>query len=388
MRVAMLSKAVLVGTYQRKLEELARLPGVELIVIAPPAWRDSRGEVELERAFTEGYELVETPLALNGHFHTHFYPQLGRVLDIVRPQLVHVDEEPYNLATWQTMRWATTHAVPALFFTWQNLLRRYPPPFRWLEAYCYAHAAHAIAGNQVAAEVLRAKGFTRPISVIPQFGVDPDLFTMTSSPARRTSGLIIGYAGGLVPEKGVDTLLQAVALCHRQPGASQVPAPARLRIAGTGSQQDALAGLAGQLGLTGKVEFLGRLSSAEMPGFYRSVDVLVLPSRSTLSWQEQFGRVLVEAMASGVPVVGSNSGEIPHVIGDAGVVFPEGDAAALAEVLARLAGEPTQRAALAARGRNRVLAHYTQERIAEDTYAVYRQILQGTSLSEANDLSC
>jgi glycosyltransferase involved in cell wall biosynthesis len=70
------------------------------------------------------------------------------------------------------------------------------------------------------------------------------------------------------------------------------------------------------------------------------------------------------------------------------VVFPEGDDAALAEVLARLAGDPAQRAALAARGRDRVLAHYTQERIAEDTYAVYRQILKGTSLGDPNDLSC
>jgi glycosyltransferase involved in cell wall biosynthesis len=371
----MLSKAVIVGIYQRKLEELARLPGVELTVIAPSAWRDSRGAMRLERAFTRGYRLLETPLAFQGHYHTHFYPQLGHILDAVQPEIVHVDEEPYNLATWQAMRWATQHSVPALFFTWQNLVRRYPPPFRWIESYCYAHAAHAIAGNQSAAGVLTAKGYRGPISVIPQFGVDPDLFTWQRPEHRPSQGLVIGYAGGLVPEKGVDTLLRAVALCCQRDWSEHGPTSYRLRIAGTGPDQAMLAGLAAQLGLTSQVEFLGRVASAEMPEFYRNIDVLVLPSRTTRSWKEQFGRVLVEAMASGVPVVGSDSGEIPHVIGDSGIVFPEGDVAALASLLARLAADPGQRATLAARGRARALARFTQRRIAEATYAVYLDIL-------------
>lgn len=386
MRIAMLSKAVVVGIYQRKLEELARLPGVELTVIAPSAWRDSRGVVRLERAYTEGYRLIETSLALKGHFHTHFYPQLGRILDDVQPELVHVDEEPYNLATWQAIRWATAHSVPALFFTWQNLLHYYPPPFRWIESYCYANSAHAIAGNQDAAGVLTAKGYHGPISIIPQFGVDPDLFTAQRPADNPEEGLVIGYAGGLVPEKGVDTLLRAVALCH-QPGRSEhSPAPWRLRIAGTGPEQGILAGLAAQLGLANQVDFLGKLSSAEMPGFYHSIDVLVLPSRTTRSWKEQFGRVLVEAMASGVPVAGSNSGEIPHVIGDSGIVFPEDDVAALAALLAQLAADPARRAVLAAHGRARVLARYTQQRIAQATYAVYRDILHepGASAVESS----
>ncbi len=141
MRVVMVSKAVVVGAYQRKLEELARLPGVELTVLAPPVWRDSRGETHLERTFVEGYQLLETPIALNGHFHAHFYPELSRELNQLQPDIVHIDEEPYNLAAWQAMRWAVRHGRPALFFTWQNLNRRYPPPFNWMERYNYRHAA-------------------------------------------------------------------------------------------------------------------------------------------------------------------------------------------------------------------------------------------------------
>jgi glycosyltransferase involved in cell wall biosynthesis len=90
---------------------------------------------------------------------------------------------------------------------------------------------------------------------------------------------------------------------------------------------------------------------------------------------EQFGRVLIEAMACGVPVVGSDCGEIPHVIGDAGLVFPENDAAALRSCLVQLMREPETASRLVRQGRERVLQQFTQESIAARTVAVYREIM-------------
>jgi glycosyltransferase involved in cell wall biosynthesis len=375
----MLSKAVVVAAYQRKLEELARLPGMELVVLTPPVWRDSRGETHLDRVYTTGYDLVTTSIALNGHFHAHFYPRLGHMLEAAQPDLIHVDEEPYNLATWQALRWAARHGRPALFFTWQNLLRRYPPPFGWIERYSYRHSAHAIAGNQEARQVLLAKGYLGPVTVIPQFGIDPQLFDHTvqsplvpPSPQHR---LTVGYAGGLVPEKGVDTLLHALAICQRAAGDAD-GLSCRLLVAGGGPQQADLEHLAAQLDLGQHVIFLGRVGSTSMPAFFASIDVLALPSRTTPTWKEQFGRVLVEAMACQTPVIGSDSGEIPQVIGNAGLIFAENDAQALASQLLRLSTDTALRAELARRGRARVLAHFTQERIAAATYQVYRQMLE------------
>jgi glycosyltransferase involved in cell wall biosynthesis len=113
-----------------------------------------------------------------------------------------------------------------------------------------------------------------------------------------------------------------------------------------------------------------------MPGFYQQADILVLPSRARRNWTEQFGRVLIEAMACEVAVVGSSTGEIPHVIGEAGRVFPEDDVSILAEILSELVASASLRQSLGRQGRERVLAQFTQEQVAMDTVTLYREILQ------------
>ena len=337
----------------------------------------------LERAHTQGYDLIVAPLAFNGQFHLHFYPTLGRLLRQLRPDILHMDEEPYNLATWLALRQGQAVGARCLFFTWQNLVRRFPPPFDHFERASFRRASHAIAGNPTAVEVLRTKGYRGPITVIPQFGVDPNIFsprpvdahppTQNGDPSSfvvRPSSFIIGYAGRLVPEKGVDVLLAA---CATLPPALDWT----LHLLGDGPEQ-------GRLAATRRgswVSSAGSLSWAacpptQTPQFYRTLDVLVVPSLSRPNWVEQFGRVLTEAMACGVPVVGSRSGEIPWVIGDAGRIFPEGDAGALADILAELAGDQAQRSALAAAGRARVLSHFTQAQVASATAVVYREMMR------------
>ncbi len=365
-RVLMLSKACLVGIYQRKLEEMARL-GLDLLVIVPPSWRDERGETRLERAFTAGYRLETAPIAFNGSFHLHWYPGLGRRLRAFRPHIVHIDEEPYNLATWQALWHARRAGARTLFFSWQNIARGYPPPFAWGERWTLARVDHAIAGTDGAAQVWRAKGYRGPLTVIPQFGVDADLFAPGAETPPRP--FTIGYFGRLVEEKGLALLLRA---------AAALPDPDwRLLLVGGGPQRAALVALAQQLGLGARVQFRDLVPSAEMPALYRAVDALALPSLTRPNWKEQFGRVLIEAMASGVPVVGSDSGAIPEVIGPAGLVFPEGDAAALTVHLARLQADPELRARLGQQGRARALARYTHHRVAAATVEVYRALLAG-----------
>jgi glycosyltransferase involved in cell wall biosynthesis len=380
MRILMISKACLVGTYQRKLEELARCPGVELTVVVPPSWRDARGELRLERAHVTGYELVVERIVFNGQHHLHFYPGLARRVTRLRPEVIHADEEPYSLVTFQALQLAGRAGARGVFFSWQNICKNYPPPFSWIERTNLGRADYCIAGNQAAAAVWRAKGFRGPIAVVPQFGVDPELFSPPPprGPGSRPPGrgLVIGYAGRLTEEKGVDLLLRA---------AARLPGEWRLAIAGSGPQRAALEQLAAELGIAGQVSFDAWLPSAQMPAFFRQLDVLVLPSRTRPGWKEQFGRVLVEAMACEAVAVGADSGEIPRVIGDAGLVFPEDDADALAADLVRLMRDDALRAELGRRGRARVLAHFTQEQIARRTYAVYQALVPDGSPAQVTN---
>lgn len=370
MKVLLISKALVVGAYQRKLEELARQPEIELVAVVPPSWRAGRfgPATTLERAHTAGYELIVAPVRFNGDFHLHYYPTLARILAEARPDVLHIDEEPYNLATWLALRAAQPRDIPGLFFTWQNLKRAYPWPFRHFEQANYHMARYAVAGNPTAASVLRQKGYAGPLAVIPQFGVDPALY----APEPRATSIkrqdaVIGYAGRLVPEKGVDVLLRACA---------GLRGDWRLEILGEGPERPRLMALARELGIDSRAQFLGQVPSTEAPDYYRRMDILVLPSLSRPNWVEQFGRVLIEAMACGVAVIGSASGEIPWVIGDAGLTFPEGDADALRATLAGLLADETRRRELAQQGRARVLAHFTQAHIAEATAAVYREMVR------------
>jgi glycosyltransferase involved in cell wall biosynthesis len=391
-RVLLVSKALIAGAYQRKAALLARM-GVDLTVVVPPYWKDDAGrkapleQASLDEARPEGaladgeeggggggYRLVVEPMALNGHFHTHFYPHLAARVREVRPQILHMDEEPYNLATAQAFWIARRAGARPLFFTWQNLVRRYPPPFRWMERYCYGVAAGALAGNGEAVEVLRRKGYRGPAWVVPHpsVGIDEGQFYCRAPKGEPAGGegrerpFTVGFVGRLRPQKGAHLLVQAV---------GALGGDTRLELLGWGPEEGRLRALADEVGLGDRFAIHQALPSERVPEFLSRLDALVLPSLTFPNWKEQFGRALTEAMACEVPVVGSDSGEIARVIGDAGLVFPEGDVVALSACLRRLRDDPGLRRELAARGLARVRAAFTQEQIARQTLEVYREVL-------------
>ena len=366
MRVLMISKPMIASAYRTKLEAIARHPDVDLTVVVPPHWRDDAGrKLPLEPGHTDGYRLVVEPMAFNGHFHYHFYPTLHRVFRHVKPDLLHMDEEPYNLSTLQGFALARAAGAKPIFFTWQNLLRRYPPPISWLEQIIYRTSAGALAGNADAVDVLRAKGFNGKTWLIPQFGVDPDLFKPDPELQSRPHPFTVGFVGRLRERKGAHLLVEAVAALNDD---------TRLELLAWGEEEPRIRALGAQLGLGDRLQIHPGVPSEEVPVFLNRLDVAVMPSIEIESWKEQFGRVLVEAMACGVNVVGSDSGEIAHVIGDAGLVFTMGDSAALAGCLRRLRDDPQLRSALREKGLLRVRGLYTQRAIADQTVTAYREL--------------
>lgn len=370
MQVAFVSKTFVAETAQRQLEWLARQPGVDVTLFTPDTWHSDDGRLlHFVPRFTMNYAYRCLPLRHNGSYHLYLYRGLRQELERLGPELIHIDEEPYNLAGAQAQHIATRLGVPTIFVAWQNRFRVYPPPFAQIERYNYARTACIIAGNTGAAEVLRRKGYGGTLATFSLHGVDPALY----APLPRTGSagdMVIGYIGRLVLYKGVGLLLEALA---------GLPVGCRLRLVGSGPDEAALRQLAQRLGLAERVQFMRAVPTTEVPRVLAEVDVLVLPSLSRPNWTEQFGRVLIEAMACGVPVVGSDAGEIPHVIGAAGLVVPEGDVTALRAALLTLACDPQQRATYGWQGRDRVLACYTQEQVARRIAGVYAEVLGRSS---------
>ena len=362
----MLSKALVVGTYQRKAEELAALPGVDLTVAVPPVWQEPGvGPAPLEQRYTAGYRMAVLPMWLNGHFHLHFYPGLRRLIELIKPDVIHIDEEAFNFATFQAMQLGVQHRAKCCFYNWANIDRRYPPPFSTFERYTLRHAAAAIAGNHEAAAIIERHGYEGPIHVLPQFGVDPELFHPAAEPLPEEP-FWLGYFGRMVASKGVLDLIEAL---------PYTPEQVRLLLIGDGELMPQIEARIAQLDLQHRVVIKPRVPSGEIPAEMRRLHAFVLPSHTTPRWKEQFGRVLIEAMASGVPPIGSSSGEIPHVIDEAGLIFQEGDIAQLAAAIRTLVERAELRLELARKGRQRALDHYTQRALAQQYYAVYEQML-------------
>jgi glycosyltransferase involved in cell wall biosynthesis len=366
-KVLYVSKALVVAAYRAKLRELRRL--VDVSAVVPNRW----GGTAVEPGAADDDVVQLRPVLLPGWNSLHVYPRLGDVLDRERPQLVHVDEEPFSLAALQLVELARRRRIPAVFFAWENVDKWLPAPLLVTRRRVLHRAAGAIAGTPAAAEMIRRHGYAGPLAVIPQFGVDPEAYSPDEADRELTRGALgiaprdfcAGFAGRLVPEKGVDVLVDAVGALPW----------ARLLILGDGPHRDRLEARALLVGAGERTTFAGPVPSTEMPHWLRALDVLVLPSRSTPRWSEQFGRVLVEAMACGVPVIASRSGEIPHVVGDAGILVPEDDPPALRAALTELAADPERRARLAARGRERVLRSFTHAHIARGTASFYESLV-------------
>jgi glycosyltransferase involved in cell wall biosynthesis len=177
---------------------------------------------------------------------------------------------------------------------------------------------------------------------------------------------VLGYIGRLKEEKGLMTMVEALTM---------LPSYCQAVFIGFGPLKSALQKRAQELGVAPRVILRPGVATAEVPFQLQQMDVMILPSLTRPHWKEQFGRTLAEAMACETPVIGSDSGEIPNVVGDAGLIFKEGNAEALSHCVRRLLDERELPADLAARGRRRVLECYTPAHIAEQTYEVYRKIL-------------
>lgn len=369
MRVLRITHSSLTPALRQRERTLVRCyPDVDLEVVTAKSWLEA--EMEVEAIADDLFRVRTARTYLSKHIQLFAYDPrpIIAALREHKPHLVDVSHEPFSVACAETLtlcNWFAPQA-PIVMHTNQNLPHKYPPPFNWLEQRAFRRVAAAYACSQTVVERLRAKGFEKPAPIIP-YGVDTAAFgPRPKGPGAPGRVLTIGFFGRMLPAKGLNVLVDALATLKDESW--------RLLLVGDGPEREVVERGLAENGLLDRAQFTGAISFDCVPDLFKQTDVLVMPTQTTKRFREQFGRVLVEAMASGVPIIGSTCGAIPEVIGDAGLVFPEGDAGALATSLRQILSDEGLRERLAQAGLARV-KQFSWERVAEKTYELYQQVM-------------
>jgi glycosyltransferase involved in cell wall biosynthesis len=365
-RVLAIATAFVVPENRAVFQSLADDFGCDVTLISPSEWVQTRyGETQrFDVAGETKPNFKVIPLRFGG-VRFEKYHGLSTEIKKTKPSIVVCAQEFNSISTVRCLGLTKTLSRNAL--TVSCSLQNVPNPrmrlrHRALNRVAFALSDGILASCIDAAKLLRSNGYRGHTKVIYPLGAacvhrsHPDRHDPTSP--RFT----IGFVGRLAAEKGIFDLLAAF---------SELNDDSHLLFVGDGPDRRQLEALAVERGLSSRVTFAGLVPREKLGTYYESMSVLVLPSRSTPSWKEQFGVVLAEAMVSGIPVIGSNSGAIPEVVGEAGFVFPEGDVASLAEHLRTLRDDARGRLALAASGRARGTAMYTPQAIASQLIDVF-----------------
>lgn len=373
LRILTIGHSYCVAMNRALIREVARDTELDVTVAAPSYFHGDLRPIELEPE-PSGSRLRIAPLdtTLSRYIHLFRYNSAGlkKLVREGRFDVVHAWEEPYVFAGYQIARALKNSPARFCFRTAQSYVKKYPPPFSHFEKVVLARAQGWIAGASLVREAMLRRGFPESKGRTLNLAVDLAEFQPMPADARTQVlaelGLqapVVGFVGRLTEAKGLDVLMQAM----EQVGGAR---PWSLLLLGSGEYKQKVQEWAARNGWTNRVKTL-LVKHGDMPRYLGAMDLLTAPSQTRKNWREQFGRMIIEAFACGVPVIGSDSGEIPFVIGDAGRVVAEADAAAWAGAIGELLDRPGTRADLRERGLARA-PRYSVATIARQYGEFYR----------------
>ena len=345
---------------QRDAGRLRYLPlagRLDVHLVVPKSWRQFGRDIQATPPAEPGIDVRLEPIWFRSagplKWYLHVYPGLPRIVREVQPQVLHLWEEPWSLVALEASLIKGDAAL--VLEVDQNILKALPAPFEAIRRFVLARADLILSRHADADGVVRAAGYKGPIYRIG-YGVNETVFHPPRTPRARLAGqpLRIGYVGRIIREKGLDDVLDAL-----------VEAPGTLAVMGEGKHVASLKAKAIGFDLTSRISWLPWRDQAGVGEFLRDLDVLVLLTRTTSDVREQFGRVLIEAQACGVPVIGSTCGSIPDVTGPGGWIVPERDPKAIAALLRRLTDHPDEVRQRRDAGIANVAQRFTFERTAQ-----------------------
>ncbi|MEG4286065.1 hormogonium polysaccharide biosynthesis glycosyltransferase HpsO [Microcoleus sp. A006_D1] len=389
MRILVASHTYIVDINREKFKILANLePDIEVTIVVPRRWKPGGVQNKIiETQFCQQGSFKVVPVSnfsQNNQGLLTFGTDIIKLLQEFQPQIIQVEQGSKSLAYTQLIILNKLLKLQAknILFTWWNLSYELKWPISVLENCNLQNTDGIIAGNLDGSKILHQRGYTGMMEVMPQLGVDETLFLPTGKDADLSLKLgieptdfVVGFVGRFVEEKGLLTLAESLAGLKKSSW--------KWLLVGQGKLRAHLEEKCIEWGISDRIIWIESVSHEAIPPYINLMNCLVLPSQTsykfktltTVGWKEQFGHVLIEAMACKIPVIGSDCGEIPHVIGDAGLVFPEGNAAVLRDCLRQLMERRELAADLGDRGYHRAMTNYTNKALAEQLLEFYKKLL-------------
>ncbi len=353
-------------------------------MIVPEKWVEGGQEITtMNRVINQKTSIVAIRTYLNMHGASYFYSPRKLLKEIrqFKPDLIHIHEEPWSLSAFQTILIKKAINKESKIIIDSAAINLYKKPvFKNIEAFVTRNADLFFARNSECKQTLEMRGCNKPIYFLSN-GVDEDLFYPINND-EEIQGLkdkynipkdkkIIGFIGRMIPEKGIDLFVEAANNLIKQ-GKRDF----HFIMVGNGPAKEAVYENIRKENLSEFITILNKVPSQKMPDIMNIIDLLVLPSYSTPTWKEQFGRVLVEAMSCGKAVIGSESGGIPEVIGDLSYIFKERDANDLASKIMNVMGNHSALTQAQFYGRQRVNSLFSWKSISSH----YIKVLKGEKL--------
>ncbi len=392
MKILVVSHTYIVDLNCEKLRELAKLNSrngepVEVTVVVPKRWRPGGVQnkiIEPEAKVEDNFRIVPiSNFSENNQGMLSFGWDLVKLLKNFRPDVIQVEQGAKSIAYAQLITLNKLLGLKAkmLFFTWWNMSYELKFPISTLEAYNLNNTDGVVVGNKDGFDVLRDRNYHNPMKIMPQLGIDESIFKPQQQPDLMQkydiseTDFIVGFVGRFVPEKGLMTLAKSLAGLKDQNW--------KWLILGRGPLEAELKQWAKDEDLEDRLILIESVPHADVPRYINLMSTLLLPSETTYEfktltaagWKEQFGHVIIEGMGSAIPVIGSDSGEIPNVIGEAGMVFPEGNVEELRERLHRLMTQPGLAKKIGQRGYEKAMKRYTNTALAKEQLRFYEELL-------------
>jgi glycosyltransferase involved in cell wall biosynthesis len=368
LKILIIAPAYAASPNRRWIKEIAARYGVNVTLLTARSFKEGGGlNCCFQREDGETYTVVIGRAAFcNRYTLTFFYTKIYGVIKNLKPDIIEINAEPRSLLSLQTilLRNIFSPRTKVSFYSLENIVNNTYLWFRIIKKIVFKYAQGANVCNRETVEVLRREGFKGKIDVIP-LAIDTERFCPKDSSLLRKklglTGLTIGYLGRISRSKGIITLLNAFKNITLQ--------NINLLVVGDGPDSHLLDKYRTMRGTV----FVRGLRPQDVADYLNCMDILVCPSVTVRRWKEQFGRAIVEAMACGLAVIGSDSGAIPEILGDAGLIFNERDVTGLTRKLITLIENETLRRELGKKARERVIANYAPVKISEKYMKFYQK---------------